>query len=164
MKNIVFDSDGLIKLTKAGILEKVIEHFICSITKEVYDETVVKGMERFYDDAYQIDGLIKKGKIMVKNIENSKKATNILKGSSLGRGETSSLHLYFSLNAEAIISDDRAFLCVLQQNNVAFITPADFIVRSFELRILSKDESLNALDMIEPYICNYEKAKSDLEV
>lgn len=120
MKNLVFDSDGLIKLTKAGILEKVIGHFICSITKEVYDETVVKGLERFYDDAFQIDGLI--------------------------------------------ISDDRAFLSVLQQNNVAFITPADFIVRSFELRILSKDESLNALDMIEPYICNYEKAKSDMEV
>ena len=164
MKNIVFDSDGLIKLIKAGILEKVIEYFICSITKEVYDETVVKGMERFYDDAFQIDGLIKKGKIMVKNIENSEKATNILKGSSLGRGETSSLHLYFNLNAEAIISDDRAFLSVLQQNNVAFITPADLIVRSFELRILSKDESLNALDMIEPYICNHEKAKSDMEV
>ena len=164
MKNIVFDSDGLIKLTKAGILEKIIEHFICSITKEVYDETVVKGMERFYDDAFQIDGLIKKGKIMVKNIENSEKATNILKGSSLGRGETSSLHLYFNLNAEAIISDDRVFLSVLQQNNVAFITPADLIVRSFELRILSKDESLNALDMIEPYICNHEKAKSDMEV
>jgi len=164
MKNIVFDSDGLIKLTKAGIHEKVVEYFICSITKEVYDETVVKGMERFYDDAFQIDGLIKKGKIMVKNIENSEKATNILKGSSLGRGETSSLHLYFNLNAEAIISDDRVFLSVLQQNNVAFITPADLIVRSFELRILSKDESLNALDMIEPYICNHEKAKSDMEV
>ena len=164
MKNIVFDSDGLIKLTKAGIHEKVVEYFICSITKEVYDETVVKGMERFYDDAFQIDGLIKKGKIMVKNIENNKKASNILKGSSLGRGETSSLHLYFNLNAEAIISDDRAFLSVLQQNNVAFITPADLIVRSFELKMLSKDESLNALDMIEPYICNHEKAKSDMEV
>ena len=164
MKNIVFDSDGLIKLTKAGILEKIIEHFICSITKEVYDETVVKGMERFYDDAFQIDGLIRKGKIMVKNIENNKQASNILEDSSLGRGETSSLHLYFNLNAEAIISDDRVFLSVLQQNNVAFITPADLIVRSFELRIFSKDESLNALDMIEPYICNHEKAKSDMEV
>jgi predicted nucleic acid-binding protein len=121
-------------------------------------------MERFYDDAFQIDGLIKKGKIMVKNIENNKQASNILKGSSLGRGEISSLHLYFNLNAEAIISDDRAFLSVLQQNNIAFITPADLIVRSFELRILSTDESSNALDMIEPYICNYEKAKSDMEV
>jgi hypothetical protein len=51
-----------------------------------------------------------------------------------------------------------------QKNGVAFITPPDLIVKSIELKILSKDESLNALDMIEPYICNYEKAKSDLEV
>ncbi len=164
MNNIVLDSDGLIKLTKAGILEKILENFICSITMEVYNEAVVKGMEHFYEDAFQIEDLIKEGKIHIRKTEESKKAINILKRSSLGKGEVSSLHLFFNLDAEVIISDDRAFLSVLQHSNIPFVTPADLIVRSFELKILSKNESLNALIKIKPYISNYENAKSNLEV
>lgn len=166
MKKIVFDSDGLIKLTKAGCLQKVLKHFVCSITKEVYDESVIKGMERFYDDAFQIEEMVKKGMLKVENVKNNKHAGAILKGSAVGRGESSSLHLYFNVNALAIISDDRVFLDILQRNNVPFVTPTDLIVRLYELNIISKDETMNALNMIKPYISknNYDKAKTNLEV
>lgn len=54
------DSDGLIKLIKADCSHKLFKHFACSITKEVYEETVIMGMERMYDDAFKIEEFIKK--------------------------------------------------------------------------------------------------------
>lgn len=166
MTKIVLDSDGLIKLTKSGYLQKLLDNFTCLITEEVYDETVIKGMERFYDDAYKIEDQVKKGKLKVENTKNSKNAGNILKDSDFGRGESSSLHLYFNIKAKAIISDDRAFLNILQRNNIPFVTAIDILVRLYELKIISRDEILDALDLIKPYISrnSYLKAKANLEV
>jgi len=165
MTKIVFDSDGLIKLTKAECLQILLEHFTCSITKEVYEETAIKGMERLYDDAFQIEELVKKGMLNVEKMKNNKQAQQILKSSGVGRGEASSLHLYFNTNARAIISDDRIFLNLLEQNNIPFITPADLIIRLIELNLISKDEAVEALNKLKPYVSkkNYNNAKENLE-
>lgn len=165
MTKIVFDSDGLIKLTKAGCLQKLLEHFTCSITREVYEETALKGMERLYDDAFQIEELIKNGRLNVEKAKNNKKAQQILKYSGVGKGEASSLHLFFNTNAVAIVSDDRAFLNLLEQNNLPFITPADLIIKLYELKLLSKNEAMDALNKIKPYVSknSYNNAKANLE-
>lgn len=65
----------------------------------------------------------------------------------------------------AIISDDRAFLNLLEQNDIPFITPADLIVRLCELEIISKDEAMDALYQIKPYVNknSYNNAKANLE-
>ncbi|MCZ7384577.1 MAG: hypothetical protein O8C63_07495 [Candidatus Methanoperedens sp.] len=165
MTKIVFDSDGLIKLTKAECLQILLEHFTCSITKEVYEETALKGMERLYDDAFQIEELVKKGRLNVEKAKNNKQAQQILKYSGVGKGEASSLHLFFNTNARAIISDDRAFLNLLEQNNIPFITPATLIIRMVELKLLSKEEAMGALNKLKPYVSknNYNNAKANLE-
>ena len=165
MTKIVFDSDGLIKLTKAECLQILLEHFTCSITKEVYEETALKGMERLYDDAFQIEELVKKGKLNVEKAKNNKQAQQILKYSGFGKGEASSLHLFFDTNAMAIVSDDRAFLNLLEQNNIPFITPADLIIRMYELKLISKNEAMDALNKIKPYVSknSYNNAKANLE-
>ena len=165
MTKIVFDSDGLIKLTKAECLQILLEHFTCSITKEVYEETAIKGMERLYDDAFQIEELVKKGMLNVEKTKNNKQAQQILKSSGVGKGEASSLHLFFNTNARAIISDDRIFLNLLEQNNIPFIIPADLIIRLVELKLISKDEAMDALNKLKPYVSqkNYNNAKENLE-
>jgi len=121
MNKIVLDSDGLIKLTKSGCLMKILNSFQCSITEEVYDETVIRGMERAHDDAYEINGLIKEGKLKVENIKNNKLVENMLENRTFGVGECSTLHLFHNLYAKVIVTDDRAFLNLLDRNNISYI-------------------------------------------
>ena len=113
MNTIVLDSDALIKLTKAGCLGKILGTIDCFISNKVYEETVINGMKRFYEGAFQIDGLVREGKLKIEEIRNNEMAQNILEGSKLGKGESSTPHLFFNMNASAIISDDKAFLNIL---------------------------------------------------
>ena len=95
MNTIVLDSDALIKLTKAGCLGKILGTIDCFISNKVYEETVIDGMKRFYEDAFQIDKLVRTGKLKIEETRNNEMAQNILKGSKLGEGENSALHLFF---------------------------------------------------------------------
>ena len=74
--------------------------------------------------------------------------------------------IVFNMNASAIISDDKAFLNILHQNNIPFIIPTDLIVRLYELKIITMEEFMKALDMIKPYVSkhNYDRAKNSQEV
>ncbi len=165
MNKLVFDSDGIIKLTKTGCLKKVLQDFDCFITREVYEETVVKGKERFHEDAFLLDAFVNEGKLKMIETESNDAARFILSNSTVGQGESSTLHLFFNTDAKAIISDDRVFLNLLQRNNVRFIIPTDLIVRLYELKILTKNESKEALTMIKPMTNknNFDKAMENLE-
>jgi len=166
MNKIVLDSDGLIKLTKSGSLMKILNSFQCTITEEVYDETVIRGMERAHGDAYEINGLIKKGKLKVENTKNNKSVENMLENRTFGAGECSTLHLFHNSDAKVIVTDDRAFLNLLDKNNIPYIIPTDLIVRLYELKVITKDESINSLDAIKVYVSgpNYDAARRNLEV
>jgi len=157
---------ALIKLTKAGCLGKILGTIDCFISNKVYEETVINGIKRFYEDAFQIDRLVRTGKLKIEETRNNEMAQNILKGSKLGKGENSTMHLFFNMNASAIISDDKAFLNILHQNNIPFIIPTDLIVRLYELKIITMEEFMKALDMIKPYVRkhNYDRAKNSPEV
>jgi len=145
---------------------KILNSFQCSITEEVYDETVIRGMERAHDDAYEINGLIKEGKLKVENIKNNKLVENMLENRTFGVGECSTLHLFHNLYAKVIVTDDRAFLNLLDRNNISYIIPTDLIVRLNELKVITKDESINFLDAIKVYVSgqNYDAARRNLEV
>lgn len=165
MTKIIFDSDGLIKLVKAGCFRKLPDYFTCLISNEVYEETVLKGMERLYEDAFQIEELVKKKMLKVENVKINNKAQSILENSKVGKGEISTLHLFFNTKAKAIISDDRIFLKILHQNNIPFIIPIDLIIRLYELKIISKQEAIDGLIEIKPYVNKncYDNAKANLE-
>ncbi|KAF5410789.1 MAG: hypothetical protein C5S47_05850 [Candidatus Methanogasteraceae archaeon] len=166
MNTVVLDSDALIKLTKASCLGKILGAIDCFISGAVYEETVINGMKRFHEDAFRIDELVKEGKLKIEETRNNEVAQDILKGSALGKGEKSALHLFFNKNALAIVSDDNAFLNILRQNNIPFIIPTDLIVRLYELKIITMEEFMKALDMIKPYVSkhNYDRAKNSPEV
>lgn len=165
MTKIVFDSDGLIKLVKAKCYGKLLKHFTCLISKEVYEETVLRGMERLHDDAFLIEELVKKKMLQVQKVRTNKKAKSILENCNLGKGETSTLYLFFNVEAKTIISDDRVFLNLLLQNNIPFITPTDLIVRLYELKIINKKDAISALSKIKPYVNknSYNNAKTNME-
>lgn len=145
---------------------KILNSFQCTITEEVYDETVIRGMERAHGDAYEINGLIKKGKLKVENTKNNKSVENMLENRTFGAGECSTLHLFHNSDAKVIVTDDRAFLNLLDKNNIPYIIPTDLIVRLYELKVITKDESINSLDAIKVYVSgpNYDAARRNLEV
>ncbi|RZN33277.1 MAG: hypothetical protein EF813_11180 [Methanosarcinales archaeon] len=103
MNVIVLDSDALIKLTEANCLEKILGALNCFISGDVCEEAVVSGVRRFYEDAFQIDRWVWGGKLTVEETVNNKIAQDVLKGSKLGKGESSTLHLFF--NNECLIDN-----------------------------------------------------------
>jgi predicted nucleic acid-binding protein len=80
----------------------------CFISDEVYEEVVTKGKERLYEDAFIVEEFCEKNVLKVRKAEENERAEAILGGKrELGLGEKTTLHLFFTLNADAIISDDR---------------------------------------------------------
>ncbi len=55
MSIFVLDSDGLIKLVKSSIIEQLLKRFSCFISSEVYEEVVIRGKEKLYEDAFIIE-------------------------------------------------------------------------------------------------------------
>lgn len=50
MSKLVFDSDGLIKLQKAGVLKMLATSHECLVPKKVYEESVERGKAELYGD------------------------------------------------------------------------------------------------------------------
>src|SRR3989338_8747515 len=106
MSKIVFDSDGLIKVAKSGVLEVVLGCFDSWVSEEVFQEAVVEGKKLQFNDAFVIDGQIEAGKLKVKKqlVYKSGAYSTGLEG--LGAGEISSFHLFSALKANSIITAD----------------------------------------------------------
>ncbi len=140
MVKFVLDADAAIKLSKAGVLEALTSFVKCFITKQVYQE-VLKGKDKMYEDAFDIEGFVGKGKIAVLEV----KADNI---EGLGVGECSSLALFQKLKGDAIISDDRKFLSFLESRKIPFIISTDTIALLSIKKFITKTKALHALENI----------------
>ncbi|MFH1721269.1 MAG: hypothetical protein ABH950_01545 [Candidatus Altiarchaeota archaeon] len=153
MMKIVFDSDALIKLGKTKRFPKILEKMDACISEEVFKECVTEGKTRLYEDAFRLEEMIQKGRLRVERTNERMEAKGILKEVfNLGRGEKSTLHLYFKNKPQAIVSDDQAFLDVLYVNNIPFLTTTDLLVRLVELKKIKRDECRETLEEIKPYI------------
>lgn len=175
MSKIILDSDGLIKLKKAELLTVLAERQYCLVPEAVYRETVIKGKEELYEDAFEIEEIIEKS-IKRKQAESAGMEEQVLKVSenptSLGKGERRALSLYFQEEGDAIISDDRTFLNLLDRynkksepNGVPFITPANAIVTMENKGIISTKKAKSGLNQIEGIIrqSSYQAALQELQ-
>ncbi len=114
------DSDGLIKLAKADILKVMFKARDCLIPQAVYVETVERGVQAAYPDALAIREVLQPQ--TVRPMVHHPRATMLLQQKrSLGRGEREALHLFFRARAHTIISDDAAFVTVLDQAGVSYL-------------------------------------------
>jgi len=167
MNLIILDADGLIKLSKIGLVPLLAKSYSCIITKEVFKETVEKGKKHFYEDAFILEDYVNRGIVKVVAAKPVFKAKKLLQEvHSLGEGEKSTLCLFYTQNALAIVSDDVAFLNLLNRHNIPYLTPANLILRLVELKKISKQEGLTALKKLRPYIRSsiYKLVKKELEV
>lgn len=147
MYKFLIDSDALIKLAKSDMLEQICQHYNCSITPEVKNECVDEGKRRLYEDALKIEEFINK-KLL--RILDSKKAIKIRE--NFGRGETSTINLYFQEKGSIIITDDSAFIKYLEENNIKFSIPARIIVLMKINNKIDKKTALNCLEKMKEFI------------
>jgi len=157
----------LIKVGKIGLLSLLAESYNCIISKEVFKEAIERGKKYFHEDAFILESYINQGIIRVVRTKQNLKAKKLLqKVQLLGEGEKSSLHLFYDQNALGIVSDDVAFLNLLDKYNVPYITPANLILRLVELKKISKQQSLTMIEKLKPYIRKsiYKLVKKEIEV
>jgi hypothetical protein len=159
------DTDGMIKLNKTGILEMLAQHAEILIGPEVYREAVEDGKARGYTDAVEIEEIVRR-MIQQKRPRAHAETRRILQGVHLGLGEQEALGLYFSESADAIVSDDRGFLKLLDAHGIPYLTPAAALVMLFEHDILSQEQAHAALEQLKPSIRDeqYQAARRDIEL
>jgi hypothetical protein len=148
---VVLDSDGLIKLAKAGALERVIEAWTCLVPRAVYVETVERGLEAAYPDAAAISQALPS--TAIRPPARHRRAAALLRSKrGLGPGERGALHLFFQVRADAIVTDDAAFVALLAAARLPYLLPALVLVRLAQERRLEPREALGSLERMRPFI------------
>ena len=154
---LLLDSDGLIKLHRAGVVSHVIRAFDCIIPQTVYDEVVTQGRARLHQDAEALETALS-GTVAVVPVHIRRSE------SGLGAGELGILSLLAETPDAIVVSDDRRFLTVLATQGTPFLTPADMVVVLARRDLLTGDEARQALDRLRPVIrlAAYWDARQDL--
>lgn len=157
MKEIILDSDGLIKLTKAGVLKELSSGYRLVITEQVYEEVVTKGKTHGHMDASNIEKMVKEGVVRVEAVPGKRDVR-------LGEGELSCSRLY-SRKGSFIVSDDQAFLRYLEFREVPFVIPTDLIAAAACKGMISAEKAEESLIKIRDMVRkeNLEKAMGKLE-
>ncbi len=153
MYHVVFDSDGLLKIHKAGFLNVVTQVYVCSLPEEVFREIAVAARQTHAEETKVFEELIRAGRLHRRSLARSAQAERLLGLSqALGPGERGALRLFFREKADVIISDDRAFLNVLVRNRVPFMTPASLLIDLRRAGRIARQEAQAAAERLRPYI------------
>ena len=146
MVKLILDADASIKLSKISLIEELVNAFEIILTKEVYEEQVVVGLKKSYPDASRVEGLVKSGKIRVKEVE------SVYDDPKLGKGEKSVINYCLSVGADLVVSDDEAFLKVLDELSIPYTPVAGSILMLVRHRGLTKEEGIRYLNSLKDMI------------
>ena len=149
MIKILLDADASIKLTKISIIEIFASGFEIFLTREVYEEHVVAGLKRNYEDAVKMENLVSNGKVSVTQVTENTSTYDKFK---LGRGEKSVINYYLLNKIDLIVSDDEAFLKILDNYEVPFVPVAGTILMCVIKGLISKEKGLKYLEALKPMI------------
>jgi len=143
---IIMDADCLIKLTKAGLKERVCQVFSICIPSRVKEEVVDSGKAKELPDAVMIDANIARDLIKVVTVHGSKNAA----------GEQAAVALFQSGGYDAIGSDDKQFIRQLKLFGIPYLTPATCIAVMHRQGILKTVDALKILDELAAHISESE--------
>lgn len=143
------DADCLIKLTKAGIKERVCMLWDVHLPESVRRETTVEAPR--LPDAIRIRDNIKAGLIKV-----------TAGGSARGKGEDEVLWLFRRGGFQAVATDDTRFIRRLRGLGVPYAVPAVIVVRLHREGALDAAQARETLDALAPLISAEERAVAEL--
>lgn len=167
MTMIVADADGLIKLGKSGALPRLLPAAKILVPATVYEEAVVAGRKGMYEDAFELERVLREGQAeVVSEAEGGAgEAEDLLRDApSLGAGERAALRVLYSWGADAVLTDDRAFVNLLRRAEATVLLPTVAIVLLSESGRMAAEEGLAALQLIERLVRRevYEEARREL--
>ncbi len=145
---LVMDSDSLIKLTKAGAKEIVLNNIEVCIPPSVMNETTEN--KNKFPDAIKIHENVNRGLLKVKNPPNN----SFVKSLGIKGGEAQVLMLHDS--SSAISSDDAKFLNLLENLKIPYLTPASIIVFLLKKGAIKKGESRELLGNLKEFVSDEE--------
>ena len=161
MYKLLFDSDALIKASKADFLDAVAGSFNVLITDEVYNESVEEGKKGFHPDADKIENLVKGGKIQ--KLKRKDYAGSKGPKESFGIGEASVFRAY--KKSRIIVTDDLGFSSYVNKENIKSVSSAHLLLLLVKKRQMQKSNAKYHLEKLRPYIRKniYELVKKDIE-
>ncbi len=141
---------------KSGALPALLEAARLLVPGAVWEESVEEGKRRMYEDAHELEAALAEGGAEVVSYEAGEKAERLLGGSaaSFGAGEQAALAVFYAGGADAVLTDDRAFLGLLAGADppVPALVPAAAIVALAEGGWISIEEAREALGKLKPSI------------
>lgn len=133
------DADCLIKLTKAGLKERVCAVWSITIPELVRRETVERAP--LLPDAVRIRENVAKRRISVRDVAGAQ-----------ADGEDEALHLFREGGFDVIASDDARFIRRLRGLGVPFAVPAVIAVLLCRDGALTTDPAREALEALRPHV------------
>lgn len=168
MTVIVADADGLIKLGKSGVLPRLLSAARILVPGAVYEEAVLAGKKEMYEDAFELERMLHEGEAEVVSEVGGEAAGEAGKllgdATSLGAGERAALGVLYAREADAVLTDDRAFVSLLRRTEATVLLPTAAIVLLARSGRMTAEEALAALERIERLVRRevYEEAKQEL--
>lgn len=148
MYKLLFDSDALIKISKAEFLDYVVKCFKVIITEEIYHEAVHEGKKGYYQDAFKLEKFIKNKKINI--IRKSHYQTRKKPKQNFGRGEISVFQAY--KKDLVIVTDDSAFTSYIKTENMKSLSSAHILAALAKKQKIQKDKAYHCLQKLKPFI------------
>ncbi|MDI6903728.1 MAG: hypothetical protein QMC77_08335 [Methanocellales archaeon] len=162
--NVILDSDSLVKITKVGAKDAIVDNLRILIPPLVKKEVVDDGKDKGYPDAIIVERDIQDKKIEVVNTQKDNITENEIKSLRLKGGEQDIYRLCKQTKFDVVSSDDQKFLELLDVVNVKTLTPCSLIVLLYHLNLLKKKEALEILHRFKWLVSDEEFELSIAEI
>ncbi len=157
MEIVISDSSTLILLSKSKLLIKLIQFVKIHIPKIVYSE-VLKGKEKNYYDAFEIENLVMNHKITISEPSQSM-VNEIAKLYKIDIGELYAIALAKELN-KIILIDDRKGINVCNCLHLQLYTSWLLLFEMYKTKLITSENAKESLNLL---IINGRFNKSEIE-
>jgi predicted nucleic acid-binding protein len=144
---LIFDSSTLILLARVDVLDL----FLSSFGGEVVIPEKVR-LEVIRQDKVEVESIsryIADNKILVMKVNNVALVKKLMVDFSIDGGEAEMLTLAGEQNAGIVATDDRNAIRACKTLKIEFVTAMAFLIRAVEKGLLSKDEGMRKLRMLQ---------------
>ena len=139
---ILMGADCLIKITKAGIKEKICRQFEVVIPLTIKEEVVDAGKAKSHPDADLVEKNINAGLIVLESGKSSKRM----------KGDRALLETFKNSQYTAIATDDAKLTRLLRPSGISFILPALLIFSVWKRGAIDQTTALNWLEKLSAFI------------